>query len=122
MKFTDTDLERWLRAACPPIDPAPPLRRIVLAAAPRRRPAGRMLRMFFPFAAGVLSVLAAERWGRESLPSVSDTEVRDSADVAPAAMFERIADRAPPPARAPAASGAAPAGVEYASAPVPRIS
>ena len=126
MNLTDRDLEKWLRAACPPIEPAPPLRRLVLAAAPRRRPAARVLRFVVPFAAGVLCVLAAQRqsfplvpeMARESLTTVSDTGVRDSRAV-PAGIFERIADRAPAAA---AEREAAPAPVEVAAASVPRIS
>ena len=113
MNLTDRDLERWLRAACPPIEPAPPLRRLVLAAAPRRRPAGRVLRAALPFAAGALCVLALESGGTGSDPSSPDSAV-------PAVIFERIADRAPP--SAPVREGTPPRTTEVASAPVPRIS
>jgi hypothetical protein len=127
MNFSDHDLERWLRAACPPVEPAPPLRRLVLAAAPKPRRAGRVLRLLLPFAAGALSVFAADRLtaahpaSRESSTNVPGTFVENS--TLPEGAFEGIADRAPAPAPAREESVPAPQrSVELASAPVPRIS
>lgn len=129
MNFSDHDLERWLRAACPPVEPAPPLRRRVLAAAPKPKKAGRVLRLLVPFAAGALSVFGADRLSATpaSDTNVSDTIVSEGARGTgaplPAGVFERIADRAPPPAPAREESVPAPQRpVELASAPVPRIS
>lgn len=117
MNLSDRDLERLLREACPPIDPSPSLRARVLAmATPRSVAARRILRIVLPYAAGIVSALAAQH----VIASSSDRPAGSD----PAAPFSSIADRppAPPaPAAAPAAAPA-PASQMVASAPVPRIS
>ena len=112
MNLSDRDLERLVRAACPPIEPPTSLRARVLAAAtPRSAAARRILRIVLPYAAGIVSVLAAQR----VIASSSDRPAGSD----PAAPFSSIADRPPaaPPVPAPA-----PGPVLVASAPVPRIS
>ena len=113
MNLSDRDLEALVRAACPPLAPPEALRaRVLLAASPRRAAARRALRALLPYAAGIVSVLAAQRVlaspGRPAGPD-------------PAAPFASIADR--PPVSSPEPEPAAePESSPVAFAPVPRIS
>ena len=121
---TDRDLERLVREGVSPrgdVDPPAGLRARVLRdavrrSASRRAAGGALLRLLFPYAAGVLTVLAVQT----AVPSSPARDVR------PAIPFlGAIADRAPlpPPAvSADPSSEDAPPAVETASAPVPRIS
>jgi hypothetical protein len=111
----DADLDRWIRAACPPVEPSEGLRERVLVSARPRPVARRLLRIAVPFAAGVLSALGAERM----LASPAPVDPSPASDVA--RRFEPIADRPAPPPPAPAESPTptAPAPVD---APLPRIS
>ena len=115
MNLSDRDLQRLVRSACPPVDPSPALRaRVLLAATPRRGVTKRVLRIVLPYAAGIVSVLAAQR-----VMASSDR----AAGRGPAYPFESIADR--PPAAAPAPTAAPdtdPAPTTVAYVPVPRIS
>jgi len=129
---SDHDLERLVREACAPVPPSEGLRARVLARAARPKKAGRILRIVLPYAAGVLTVLAAQRGfagrddaARGGAPASRLGVTSPETAVEPTAIgFESIADR-PPPAPAPAP---APREREdddvivVASAPVPRIS
>src|SRR5262245_29515150 len=127
MMPTDRDLERLVRAACSPVPPSPRLRAQVLARAARPRKAGRVLRLVLPYAAGIVTAIAAQR-------VVAGTGVAGGGDVPayaqPAAAgsgigFESIADRpplAPPPAPETSAPEREESPIVVAYAPVPRIS
>ena len=114
MNLSDRDLENLLRAACPPVAPPAPMRKRVLAAASAKRAAGRaLLRFLLPYAAGVLTMVAVERW------FLARPEASSAAPVA-SVRLESIADRAPP-----ARVDASPPAAEPESPnplPVPRIS
>jgi len=126
MMPTDRDLERLVRAACAPVPPSARLRAQVLSRAARPRQAGRVLRLVLPYAAGILTAIAAQR-------VVAGTSVAGGGDVPayaqPAAaaerIFEQIADRpplAPPPAPQTSAPEREESPIVLAYAPVPRIS
>ncbi len=118
------DIDALIRRAVAPrgLDVEPPagLRARILRdagrrSASRRAAGGALLRLLFPYAAGVLTVLAVQA----AVPSASTPGVR-----AEVPFLGAIADRAPlpPPVASPAPDDAPPASVETASAPVPRIS
>jgi hypothetical protein len=119
VNLSDRDLERLLREACAPVAPPDALRGRVLRAASASRAAGRALvRFLLPYAAGVASVLLADR----ALRTEPEPSREPPAVPAQSVRLDSIADRAPVAPPAPERVAAPRPDADVAAAPVPRIS